>query len=240
MYFHFPSNIQIIYLNNQMRMCGRFSLTVNEADLNERFGIAGGDKPYEARYNCAPTQELPVITNFEPDKLNHFRWGLIPFWAKDRRIGNKLINARAETIEQKASFKYPFRRKRCLVPADGFYEWKRNKEKIPHRITRKKNKIFTMAGIWDSWKDENGQIINSFSIITTQPNKLMESIHNRMPVILKPEYEKAWLEISKTEDLKNLLLPYPADEMEVYQVSKAVNSPANDSPEVIDRVNDLL
>ncbi|MCF8302827.1 MAG: SOS response-associated peptidase [Bacteroidales bacterium] len=218
-------------------MCGRFSLTVNESELNERFGTYGGDSPYVARYNCAPTQQLPVITNTEPEKLNFFRWGLIPFWAKDKRIGNKLINARAETLDKKGSFKHPFRRKRCLVPSDGFYEWKRNKEKIPHRIIHKGNNLFSMAGIWDSWKDESGATIHTFSIITTQANDLVKSLHDRMPVILSPDHEKAWLELNNTEDLKSLLVPYPSDNLEAYPVSKAVNSPYNDSPEIIERIN---
>ena len=147
-----------------------------------------------------------------------------------------MINAKAETITEKASFKNPFKRKRCLVLSDGFYEWKKitPKEKIPYRIKMEDDSLFTMAGIWDTWKNEEGDPINSFSIITTSPNELMENIHNRMPVILKKEDEKAWLNDNDTDYLQSLLKPFPAKEMTAYSISKLVNTPRNDTPEIME------
>ncbi|MCK4287790.1 MAG: SOS response-associated peptidase, partial [Bacteroidales bacterium] len=149
-------------------------------------------------------------------KLSFFRWGLIPFWAKDLSIGNRLINARAETVTQKPSFKNSFQQKRCLVLSDGFYEWKKGKDKIPYRVFLKNNALFSMAGIWDTWKDAEGKPIHSFAIITTSPNELMKNIHQRMPVILNINDEKNWLENNNTDELSKLLKPYPSDEMTAY------------------------
>jgi putative SOS response-associated peptidase YedK len=214
-------------------MCGRFSLTSSEAILNERFSLAGGAEPYVARYNCAPTQSLAVITNDETGRLQFFRWGLIPFWAKDEKIGNKMINARAESIEEKPSFRNAFRSRRCLVPADGFYEWKNNNGKIPYRITLKTTGPFAMAGIWETWKNPGGGNIHSFSIITTAANIFMQAIHERMPVILPPDAEKTWLTSNNAAAIRALLKPYNPDMMQAYLVSKLVNSPRNDNPAII-------
>jgi putative SOS response-associated peptidase YedK len=214
-------------------MCGRFSLTTDEAILNERFKLAGGIEPYVARYNCAPTQKLAVITSEEPRRLSYFRWGLIPHWAKDEKIGSKMINARAESIEEKPSFRNAFRQRRCLVLADGFYEWKNEKKKIPYRITLKDKQPFAMAGIWETWKNPEGKIINSFSIITTTANELMKNIHERMPVILPPEFEETWLKSNDPREIRELLQPFEPEKMQAYEVSKLVNSPGNDDPAVI-------
>lgn len=214
-------------------MCGRFSLTVNEAELNEFFETAGGDAPYEARYNCAPTQMLAVITNEKPRQLSYFRWGLIPGWAKDPSIGNKMINARAETITEKPSYKTALRARRCLVPADAFYEWKQNGDKVPYRIYLKNSRLFAFAGLWDRWRTPDGNEISSFTIITTGANRFMQSIHNRMPVILRREDEQLWLGSDNAAELLELLRPYPDEEMDAYPVSKLINSAANDFPEVI-------
>jgi putative SOS response-associated peptidase YedK len=183
-----------------------------------------------------------VISNKNPDELSFYRWGLIPFWAKDKSIGNKLINAKAETIDQKASFKNSFKRKRCLVLSDGFYEWKKigSKEKIPYRIVMNDGTPFAMAGIWDSWKDESGKITDSFAIITTEPNELMKNIHTRMPVILEPGKEREWLDEQNPEILKALLKPIDSELLTAYKVSKSVNSPANDSPEVVMKLKELF
>jgi putative SOS response-associated peptidase YedK len=216
-------------------MCGRFSLTSNEAELNLRFELAGGSAPYVPRYNGAPTQMLAVITNENPGKLSYHRWGLIPPWAKDISIGNKMINARAETITEKPSFSAPLFSKRCLVPADGFYEWQQDTGKQPFRIFVKTNPIFAMAGLWERWKSPEGGTIDSFSIITTEANSFMKPIHNRMPVILKQEDEKAWLSAKNHNDILDLLKPYPSEDMDAYPVSKLVNSPRNDGPEVLER-----
>ena len=214
-------------------MCGRFSLTANEAELNLRFELEGGNAPYVPRYNGAPTQMLAVITGENPHKLSYHRWGLIPPWAKDSSIGNKMINARAETITEKASFRTPLFSKRCPVPSDGFYEWQQNEGKQPFRIFVKNNPIFAMAGLWERWKSPEGSIIESFNIITTEANSFMKPIHSRMPVILKPEDEKIWLESRDSTEILSLLKPFPSEEMDAYPVSKLVNSPKNNMPEVL-------
>lgn len=213
-------------------MCGRFSLTVNEAELNLRFELEGGAAPYVPRYNGAPTQMLAIITSENPQLLSYHRWGLIPPWAKDSSIGNKMINARAETITEKASFRTPLFSKRCLVPADGFYEWQQDTCKQPYRIFIKDNPIFTMAGLWERWKSPEGTIIKSFSIITTEANRFMKHIHNRMPVILNPADEKTWLSSKDAVEILSLLKPYASEEMDAYPVSKLVNSPRNEGKEV--------
>ena len=213
-------------------MCGRFSLTSNEAELNLRFELEGGTAPYVPRYNGAPTQLLAVITNENPHKLSYHRWGLIPPWAKDISIGNKMINARAETITEKASFRAPLYSKRCLVPADGFYEWQQNEGKQPFRIFVKDNPIFAMAGLWERWKSPEGNMLESFNIITTEANSFMKPIHNRMPVILKPEDEKIWLGSKNSAEILSLLKPYPPEDMDAFPVSKLVNSPRNEGIQV--------
>ena len=214
-------------------MCGRFSFSPLTKIIEERFNVKVDKTDYKPRYNCAPSQNLAVISNVSQGKLSYFRWGLIPFWAKDKSIGNKLINAKAETISEKPSFRNSFKRKRCLVLSDGFYEWKKENEKIPFRITMNDNSLFTMAGIWDSWKDNEDEIVNSFAIITTTPNELLKNIHNRMPVILHKTNENDWLNNNNRDVLSELLKPYPFELMQAYQVSKLVNSPANDNPEII-------
>ena len=165
--------------------------------------------------STSPTQNVPVILNHQ---LSMFRWGLIPYWAKDPSTGHKMINARAETIDEKPSFKHSLQRKRCLIVADGFYEWKKEgPTKRPHRITLKNKELFGFAGLWDTWKSPDGDI-NSCTIITTTPNELMAGIHNRMPVILSRDAECAWLDqgIAGWEALKSLLIPYPAEYMLAY------------------------
>ena len=213
-------------------MCGRFSLTANEAELNLRFELEGGTAPYVPRYNGAPTQLMAVITNENPLKLSFCRWGLIPPWAKDISIGNKMINARAETITEKASFRSPLFSKRCLVPADGFYEWQQDASKQPYRIFVKGNPIFSMAGLWERWKSPEGMVIESFNIITAEANSFMKPIHNRMPVILKQEDEKTWLGSKNPAEILSLLKPYAPEDMDAFPVSKLVNSPRNDTPEI--------
>ena len=220
-------------------MGGRFSFSPLKRIIEERFDVEVDESNYKPSYNCAPSQNLAVISNVIPGKLSFFRWGLIPFWAKDPSIGNKLINARAETVIQKPSFKNSFKRKRCLILSDGFYEWKKveEKDKIPYRVFLKNETLFSMAGIWDTWKDSEGKPIHSFAIITTSPNELMKNIHQRMPVILNKNDEKNWLENNNTDELSKLLEPYPSNEMTAYQISKLVNSPINDSAEIIKPVN---
>ena len=213
-------------------MCGRFSLSANEAELNLRFELEGGEAPYVPRYNGAPTQLLAIITGESPHRLSYHRWGLIPPWAKDISIGNKMINARAETITEKASFRTPLFSKRCLVPADGFYEWQQDTGKQPYRIFVKSNALFAMAGLWERWKSPAGEVVDSFNIITTEANEFMKPIHNRMPGILKREDEKTWLGSKDSAEILKLLRPYPAEDMDAYPVSKLVNSPRNEGKEV--------
>ena len=219
-------------------MCGRFSFSPLAKIIEDRFDVKV-DAAYKPRYNSAPSQELAVISNSDPGHLSFYRWGLIPFWAKDQKIGNRMINAKAETITEKPAFRNSFKRKRCLVLSNGFFEWKKTgpKEKIPYRIFMKDESLFSMAGIWDSWKNELNEIINSFSILTISPNTLMENIHHRMPVILDPKDEKVWLGESQEQQLLELLKPYPPELMTAYPVSKLVNSPANDSPAILEEVN---
>jgi len=214
-------------------MCGRFSIAEFEG-IEERFQIEPPDlKP---NYNVAPSQDVPVILNNGSNQLALFKWGVIPFWAKDPSIGHKMINARAETVDEKPSFKSCLQRKRCLIVADGFYEWKKEgSTKRPYRITLMNKELFGFAGLWDTWKSPTGEIVNSCSIITTTPNELMEPIHNRMPVILPREVEQVWLDQGITDSyfLKSLLLPYPADLMIAYEVSTFVNSVKNNGPECL-------
>jgi putative SOS response-associated peptidase YedK len=214
-------------------MCGRFSLTVNEAELNERFLLSGGIGPYEARYNCAPTQMLAVITNTNRNHISYFRWGLIPSWAKDVKLGAKMINARAETILEKASFRNAFSRRRCLIPATSFFEWKQEKDKTPYVIKLVGGEIFSMAGIWEEWKGPEGIVVNSFSIITSEANNAMQPLHHRMPVILSKQIENVWLSDFPPGELIKLLQPCPDEWLEIYPVSNLVNSPKNDVPEIL-------
>ncbi len=218
-------------------MCGRFSFSPLAKIIENRFDVKV-DSNYKPRYNSAPTQNLAVISNKDPEVLSYYRWGLIPFWAKDAKIGSRMINAKAETITEKPSFRNPFKRKRCLVLSDGFFEWKKisPKEKIPYRILMKDESLFSLAGIWDTWKNEENELIDSFSILTIGPNELMANIHNRMPVILSRKDEETWLSENNEDVLKNLLKPFPSEEMTAYPISKLVNSAANDTPQILEPV----
>ena len=216
-------------------MCGRFTLTVNIKTLAEVFGV---EPTLETtpRYNVAPTQEVVTIMRNGTDHLAQLRWGLIPSWAKDESIGSRMINARAESLAEKASFKGLLRSKRCLVLADGFYEWKQeNGSKTPMYITMKSGEPFAFAGLWDNWKSLDGQQIRSCTIITTEPNELVASIHNRMPAILLTDARELWLDTDLRDEhaLLHWLTPYPADQMKARPVSRLVNDPKHDSPELI-------
>ncbi|MFO1464332.1 MAG: SOS response-associated peptidase [bacterium] len=219
-------------------MCGRYSLVeINKLLL--RYSIADSGFHFLPRYNIAPTQEVPIVVHEEKgNKLKSMKWGLVPHWAKDKRIGNSLINARAETIVEKPAFRSSFQKRRCLVPADAFYEWEKvGKQKVPLRILPKEKGIFSIAGIWDRWETPEKKDLLSFSIITTSPNDMMKPIHNRMPVILGLEDEDTWLNPeSSKEHLLSLLKPCPEDYLEYYEVSRNLNNPANDRPELIQAV----
>jgi len=217
-------------------MCGRYSFALEDDLIWERFRVRVRTTIYKARYNCAPGQDLAIVSNEDQVTLNLFRWGLIPFWAKDPAIGNRLINTKAETITVKPSFKNAFRSRRCLVLSDGFYEWKKEREKKPYRIQMTDGSPFAMAGIWERWISPDGKIIQSFSIITTSPNETVATIHDRMPVILPTEDEQKWLGKTSETELLDLLKPYPAGKMTTYPISKLVNSTKNDSPEILEPV----
>lgn len=219
-------------------MCGRFTLTVDTAQLQDTFPWVDVGQGVQPRYNIAPTQPIAVIPNNSNNKLEYFLWGLIPSWAKDPEIGNRLINARAESLAEKPSFRTAYRRRRCLVLSNGFYEWRAEpgrKTKIPMYIRLKSGKPFAFAGLWENWHSPDGSQILSATIITTTPNALMEPIHNRMPVILPASAYAQWLDPGerRPEELNQLLVPYPESELEAFPVSRLVNSPENDQPECI-------
>lgn len=210
-------------------MCGRFALSAKTKDIENLVPDLKINEELKPRYNIAPTQQIAAVLNKTHQELSFVKWGLIPFWAKDKSIGTRLINARAETIVEKPAFKHSFKSRRCLIFADGFYEWKESsgKRKSPFYIKLRTGEPFTFAGLWDSWFDkENGTNLTTATIITTEPNEMMMDIHNRMPVILSKEYRKLWLD-SEFYDLKylrSILLPYPAEEMECYEISLRVNN----------------
>ncbi|GIW46824.1 MAG: DUF159 family protein [Deltaproteobacteria bacterium] len=217
-------------------MCGRYTLTADIDTISQRFKLDTHGLKIEPRYNIAPSQEAPVIVVEDGKVLKMMKWGLIPFWAKDESIASKTINARAETLHHKPSFKKSLTEKRCLVPADGFYEWKKEgRGKIPIRFVLKNRDVFAFAGLWDTWRNQIGELVFSFTIITTKANALVRPIHDRMPVILKKEYEELWVDpkVNDIDKLLSLLIPYPPEMMEAYRVSSLVNSPKEDSPECI-------
>ncbi len=216
-------------------MCGRFTLTIDINTVAKAFHVAPTVQA-TARYNIAPTQEVVTVMRNGAAHLELLRWGLIPSWAKEESIGSKMINARAETLAEKPSFKGLLRSKRCLVVADGFYEWKQEHGgKVPMYITMKDHEPFAFAGLWDTWKSPEGEQIRTCTIITTNPNDVVLPIHNRMPAILTPEAREEWLDPGLQDDhvLLHLLSPYPSDAMIARPVSRLVNNPRNDSPELI-------
>lgn len=219
-------------------MCGRFTLTVTPEQLQTAFPGLQVPDTVAPRYNIAPTQPVAVIANNRPNHLDFFVWGLIPSWAKDPAIGSRMINARAETLAEKPAFRAALRRRRCLIPASGFYEWRADpgqKSKTPLYICLADGAPFAFAGLWENWNGPDGSSILSCTIITTGPNALMETIHNRMPVILPPAAYAQWLDPGEqpAEGLLPLLQPYPAEAMQAFPVSRLVNSPGNDSPQCI-------
>ena len=224
-------------------MCGRFTLASDAETLQQLFFNFDTPVNLAPRYNIAPTQDVAVITNtpVETERpLAFFHWGLIPSWAKDPKIGNRMINARSETLAEKPSFRAAYKRRRCLVLADGYYEWQKipdDRLKQPVYIRLKSQKPFAFAGLWETWQtDEMEQPLRSCTIITCPPNPLLEKIHHRMPVILSQDAYTAWLapDGRSADGLQPLLIPYSAQEMEAYPVSRFVNRPTNNSPECIE------
>ncbi len=219
-------------------MCGRFALAATSEDFMALLPGLKIEIWPEPRYNIAPQQNILTILHDGSLRATLTRWGLIPSWARDPSLGNRMINARSETIRDKASFKKPFRRQRCLIPVSGFYEWQTLpglKHKIPYYIKMRSGNPFAFAGLWDLWRGAGGGEVLTSTIITTGPNKIMASIHNRMPVILPPSAYETWLKAGETDEemLISLLKPYPAEEMEAVKVTAAVNNPSNDSPDCI-------
>lgn len=215
-------------------MCGRYTITKLPAEP-PLADSSLADNAFQANYNVAPTHACPVIPQADPNHIHLYRWGLIPHWARDMKIGYRMINARAETLAEKSSFKNPLQRSRCLVLADGFYEWKKDgSNKQPYRITLNQGGIMTLAGLYDQWRSPEGQMIYSFTIITTEPNSLMANIHDRMPVILDSVGAEKWLQQGlPQEDALNMLRPYDADSMQAYPVSKAVGNVRNNDVSLI-------
>lgn len=220
-------------------MCGRYSLTRREEELIERFGIEQllCDRGLAPRYNIAPSQLVPVIVNQEGKRvLCEFKWGLIPFWAKDLKKTKPVINARSESVAEKPFFKQALSKRRCLIPADGFYEWRQqNKEKIPMFIQINEGELFAFAGLWDQWTNPEGEVIRTCTIITTAANDAMTPVHDRMPVIIRPQDESTWLDpdIKEPADLIPLLEPLSNEAIGMHEVSSRVNSPAQDTPELV-------
>jgi putative SOS response-associated peptidase YedK len=200
----------------------------------KRYGIQMNE-PWKPRYNIAPTQQTVVITNRRPDEFSFFKWGLIPSWSLDENNSLHLFNARGETIFTKAPFKHVVRSQRCLIPSDGFFEWKKvGKNKVPYRIMLASDDVFSMAGLWDSWENPNGEIINTYTIVTVDANKLVAEVHDRMPLILNQESEKLWLNDKASDaQLQAIVKPYDPEKMSFYQAHKVVNSVAYDYPECI-------
>jgi putative SOS response-associated peptidase YedK len=225
-------------------MCGRFASKGQAKDIEKEFKVGRLNKlSFAPRYNIAPAQMIPAILETDGERAaRELRWGLIPSWAKDETIGSKLINARAETLAEKPSFKNAFRLRRCIIPASGFYEWAKKgaHAKQPFYFYLKEKDVFGFAGLWEEWLDkETGEAVETCTIITTEANAVLEPVHDRMPVILKAENYGEWLDANfkDTGKLQNLLAPYPAEEMASHSVGKAVNSPVYDSPELIEQLN---
>ena len=218
-------------------MCGRYTLSSDLAGFAKKLALKYDPARFSPRFNICPSQSVAVVLNDGSNTITLARWGLVPSWAKDAAVGHKLANARAEGIETKPSFRGSFKRKRCLVLADGFYEWQTRagqKIKVPYYFRLTSREVFRFGGLWDTWKDPSTELV-TVSLITTTPNRVVELVHTRMPVILEPRYYQIWLSQDEqpTERLKRCLEPYPAAQMEAFAVSTVVNSPKNDSPQCV-------
>ncbi len=221
-------------------MCGRFAFYSPAEAITQLFGV---DNPpaIEPRYNIAPTQFVPIVRADETGKrsIGMLRWGLVPFWAKDKAIGNRMINARAETLTEKPAYKDPFKKRRCIVPANGFYEWKKQGSiKQPYFIGRGGDEPFGMAGLWACWRDKDNEdeTLETFTVVTTTPNEAIEPYHNRMPVVLAPDSFAAWLapDNHDVDALQQLLVAPPSEGFTIWPVSRLVNNARNETPELIE------
>src|SRR5918992_3295518 len=219
-------------------MCGRFTASFEFREIKLLFNLQRDIPLLAPRYNIAPSQEVPVIVQKDgKNELKPMKWGLVPSWAADKSIGNQMINARAETITEKPSFKRLVQQRRCLIPANGFYEWRREgNRKVPLWIHLKDKKPFAFAGLWDLWRDVEGDILHTFTIITTVPNRLLRGIHNRMPVIFDALQARQWLDprlSMRAADIAAVLAPFPSEQMQAHDVSPLVNKPEYDTAECI-------
>ena len=222
-------------------MCGRFTQTAPWEKVKKEFTVkkAAEENLFQQRYNVAPTQIVPIVRDSANDReISTLKWGLVPSWAKDAEIGNRMINARAETLAEKPSFREAFAKRRCIVPTSGFYEWAKTASgaKQPFYFYLKEKDVFGFAGLWEEWIDkESGELLETFTIITTAANDVLKPVHDRMSVIVKAENYDEWLDpkFKDTSKLEKLLAPYPANEMDSHTVSRAVNSPTSDSPDLI-------
>jgi putative SOS response-associated peptidase YedK len=232
----FPSSLFLLL--SYLLMCGRFTQRQPAQAIAQQFSLGSvPDSP--PRYNIAPTQLIAAVTQPEvaQRQFRVFQWGLVPFWAKDASLGAKLINARAETVAEKPSFRAAFRHRRCLIVADGFYEWQRVESgKQPHFFHLQEDQPFAFAGLWEQWESPQNEILETCTILTTEANEVLRPVHNRMPVILHSDDYDRWLDpsVDMASKLLPLLRPYPADEMASYAVSKVVNRVSSDRPECIE------
>ena len=219
-------------------MCGRYTLAISKRRLAEAFDLSGEMPDLTPSYNVTPMQAVATVLGDGGERrLELMRWGLIPSWADDPEIGTRMINARSETVAEKPSFRAAFEKRRCLIPVDGFYEWQKTAgAKQPFHIRLQDGRPFALAGLWEKWRDEGGLEIRSCTILTTEANGLLASVHGRMPVMLDPENYDFWLdpEVQEAGPLSQLLKPYPPENMEAYPVSRFVNSPSNDDPRCVE------
>lgn len=225
-------------------MCGRYVLRATLQQLNEQYQADSKRLFVEPNYNVAPSQNMPVIVQKEGKRiLDKYRWGLIPFWADSIKTGYSMINARSESLASKKSFSRPFACQRCIVPATGFYEWKKvGSSKVPHFITSKQSPLFHFAGLYEHWKDENDLTVNSYTIITTTANEPMKELHDRMPAMLLPDEFDTWLDpLNKdTNMLQDLLRPWPDDDIQYYRVPQEVNNARNSGEHLVEPYQDLF
>ena len=218
-------------------MCGRFTLHHPTEEIAQRFNLDQIAVSFPPRYNIAPTQPIAVVLQHSARTLEAFQWGLVPFWAKDPKIGNRMINARAETVAEKPAFRAAFKQRRCLIPASGYYEWrKENNERLPTYIYRADKTPFAFAGLWEEWHAPEGEILHTCTIITTEASDQVSAIHHRMPVIFDPEQEETWLDpgLNGGDSLAELLHNTSAAELSSHPVSKQVNPPTFDAPACIE------
>ena len=218
-------------------MCGRFTITLEAADLQLDLGIANMPADWQPRFNVAPTQLVATLVDASSRQAEWLRWGLIPSWAKDPTIASSLINARSETVAEKPSFRQAFNRRRCLILADGFFEWKRSASQKgpaqPYYFQRIDKKPFAFAGLWETWKPPEGELVRSCTLITCAANEIVSPVHERMPVMLSGESMWNWLELSSPDALKAILRPYPSDVMTAFPISRLVNNAKIESPDIV-------